>query len=517
MSSISNTHNASTPRFALVALLSGILCQAAFAWTVSGTVKNASGTGLSGVVVTVKDSTKYRTTTGSNGTFTLTSSTAILGSQPTRGAGARIEGNAFVVEGAADGPLELSLVSSSGRSVWSARTTVSGNSARVPLPTHLSRGAVFLRIRQADGVVHQAATLGGSGLELSPVAGRTAASYPVLQFTFAGYTDTTFAMTSETQSGISVTMVVPSTCALPTTFKWKDNASGAIATPKNGWASIKDFTSVVYNGKHIVYMSMYSGSAYGSAAMSPFTNWSDAAAASQTKMNTSTVAPELMYFAPKNTWILSYQWCGQGKFCYMTSTDPTNPSGWTGAKALLTENIVTNSSTGPIDQVVICDTKNCYLFYNGDNGQVYRASMAIGSFPGTFSGSKSIMQDTQARLFEAVEIYTVQGQNKYLMIVEAMGSGGRYFRAFTATDLGGTWTAIPGAESEATPFAGKRNVTFSSNWTNDISHGDVVRSHDQTRTIDPCNLQMLYQGYNPSFTGAYDLKPYRLGLLTFQK
>jgi hypothetical protein len=306
-----------------------------------------------------------------------------------------------------------------------------------------------------------------------------------------------------------------SSCPFPTTFKWKDNG-GSIANPANGWASIKDFTNVVYNGQHIIYMSTHdTGTTYGSAAMAPFTDWSQAATATQTKMTTSTVAPELMYFTPKNTWILSYQWCS-AKFCYMTSSDPTKASSWTGVKPLF-NGTISNSGTGPIDQVVICDSKNCYLFFAGDNGSIYRSSMAIGSFPGTFGAATTIMTDTQSNLFEAVEVYTVKGTGKYLMIVEAMGSGGRYFRAFSATSLDGNWTAISGAATEATPFAGKKNVTFTTAWTNDISHGDIVRSHDETRTIDPCNLQMIYQGYSPSFSGDYDLKPYRLGLLTFTK
>jgi len=293
------------------------------------------------------------------------------------------------------------------------------------------------------------------------------------------------------------------TCALPTTFRW--TSTGALAQPKSGWVSLKDFSSVVYNNQHIVYMSTVdTAGAYGGAVMT-FSDWPQMATATQTPLPYGGIAPTLIYFRPKSLWVLMYEW-GPWSFTYLTSTNPTSATSWNGPYKLY--------DGASIDETVVCTSTTCYLFFANDDGTIHRASTAIGDFPGAFTNATTILTDTKENLFEAVQVYTVKGANQYLMLVEAMGTAGRYFRSFTATDLGGTWTPL--AATESNPFAGKGNVTFSGTaWTGDISSGDLVRDNpDETQTIDPCNLQFLYQGVVPTMTSDYNKLPWQPGVLT---
>ena len=306
------------------------------------------------------------------------------------------------------------------------------------------------------------------------------------------------------------------TCPLPTAFEW--TSSGPLASPKSpsghDFVSLKDFTCVHWNNLFHVYATVYDQTVSGwNMVYFNFSDFTQANAASQFYMQNSPthggVAPQLFYFTPKKKWVLVYQWGAS----FSTSDDPSQPQNWSAKASLLN-----GGPSSGIDYSAICDAQNCYLFFAGDNGNLNRSKMPIGQFPSAFNGFETVLTDSTNNLFESPRVYSIAGTNAYLLIVEAIGGSGRYFRSWTATSLDGPWQPL--AATEQSPFAGKANVTFDGNaWTNDISHGDIVRYDPaETMPVDPCNLQFVYQGFDKSVqSGNYDLIPYRMALLTLAR
>jgi hypothetical protein len=289
--------------------------------------------------------------------------------------------------------------------------------------------------------------------------------------------------------------------------------------------SVKDPTAVFYDHRWNVYATTADTSGGWSMVYLSFASWNEAAAAQPYYMDATPglrgyhCAPELFYFAPQKKWYLIYQ---SGPPQYSTADDPTQPQTWTRPQSFFESQ--PSNVNGWLDFWIICDSRNCYLFFTGDNGKFYRSQTTIANFPNGFDTPQIIMSATSAGdLFESGHIYSVKGSKQYLADIECMGDGGRrYFRAFRANSLDGIWSPVTGANSFSSPFLGEHNVTFADGaapWTVDLSHGEILRdSYDQTLQIDPKNLQFLYQGVNPAVHApSYSQIPYQLGVATAVK
>jgi hypothetical protein len=341
----------------------------------------------------------------------------------------------------------------------------------------------------------------------------------------------TYALTISATDGVA-------TATIPLSFVINAGTTSQLASPIN-WSStgplisavpdsthpliaVKDPSAFYYNNQWNIYATSVDSSGNYNMVYLNFTNWDTAAAAKPYYMDATPgfsgyhCAPEVFYFTPTNTWYMVFQ---SPQPQYSTTTDPTNPASWSTPQNFFASTPASAPSTW-IDFFVVCDTANCYLFFSGDNGTFYSSQTTLASFPQGFSEPVIVYQTANNQdFFESAKVYALQGLNQYLLIVEAANpSWVRYYRSFIAPSLAGPFTPIPDANSWADPFAGENNVTFTSGtaWTDDISHGELLRvGYDQTLTINPTDLQFLYQGDNPAANApSYTYIPWQLGLLT---
>ena len=337
-------------------------------------------------------------------------------------------------------------------------------------------------------------------------------------FTFAALTSV-HAQTAETTSQDELKTPIA------TPLKWK--SSGVLVKPisdkSHTIVSVKDPTVVHYDGLWHIYATAYSTSARTwSMVYLNFKDWSDASNAKLTHIDVNPdlrgyhCAPHLFYFTPHKKWYLIFQ-SQHPQYC--TTDDITKPETWTAPQNFF-DRMARSPPRLPIDYHIICDDTHAYLFFTGDDGRFYRSRTKIEDFPNGMSDPEIAIEDNRSNLFEGSMTYKIKGTDTYLTIIEAL-SPARYYRAWISDDLNGEWTSLEGANSWEEPFAGIKNVTFAEGvepWTRDISHGELLRDNfDETPTIDPEGLQLLFQGRDPDSGGPYHLLPYRLGLLTLDE
>jgi Glycosyl hydrolase family 62 len=314
--------------------------------------------------------------------------------------------------------------------------------------------------------------------------------------------------------------VAPAESPLKGPFKWK--ASGALIKPisddTHEIVSVKDPTVVYDKDLWHVYATTANKRGNWSMVYLNFKDWSEAANAKPYYIDNNPnlrgyhCAPHLFYFRPHQKWYLVFQ---SQMPQYSTTDDISRPETWTKPVDFF-EKKPASMPRLPIDYWIICDDTHAYLFFTGDDGNLYRSRTKIEEFPKGMSDPEIAIKENRNKLFEAGMTFKIKGTHKYLTLIEAL-SPARYYRAFTADYLDGEWTPLPDADTFDKPFAGINNVTFEegvASWTRDISHGELIRdSNDETMTIDPANLQLLFQGRDPASRGDYSQLPYQLGLL----
>jgi hypothetical protein len=312
--------------------------------------------------------------------------------------------------------------------------------------------------------------------------------------------------------------------AIETPLKWtsSDMLIAPVSDESHEIVSVKDPTVVRFNDMWHVYATTANKQGNWSIVYLTFKEWSEAALAKPYYIDSNPhltgyhCAPFVFYFRPHKKWYLIYQ---SQHPTYSTTDDLSKPETWTKPASFFTG----KPDSAPrlwIDYWIICDNSHAYLFFTGDNGRFYRCRTTLEEFPRGMSDPEIALEETRDKLFEGSMTYKIKGTDKYLTLIEALGPT-RHYRAFLADRLDGKWTPLAGADTHEQPFAGIHNLKFDENdrpWSGEVSHGELIRDgYDETVTIDPANLQMLYQGRHPASDGLpYHELPYRLGLLTQQ-
>jgi hypothetical protein len=318
-----------------------------------------------------------------------------------------------------------------------------------------------------------------------------------------------------------------STCGLSPTLKWiaTQPLISPVSDDTHDLLAVKDPSVVFFNERWHVFASSVSTKGAYSTVYTSFGDFNEAASAPLYYMDQTpgfggyTAAPEVFYFALQKKWYLVYQ---SGPPMFSTNDDVADPSHWTAPAPFFasTPAIITQNGGGWLDFWVICDDSSCHLFFSDNHGRWYSSKTSIEQFPQGFAEPVVVLQDANAgRMFEASNVYKMNGTGQYLALIESFdqtSNNHRYFRSWVSNGLDGPWW--PWQASGSYPFAGSSNVSFDGTaWTNDISHGEMIRAgYDQTLAVDPCHMRFLFQGADPNADsgGNYNAIPWRLGLLT---
>ena len=251
------------------------------------------------------------------------------------------------------------------------------------------------------------------------------------------------------------------------------------------------------------------------------------------------IAPQVFYFEPQKLWyIIAHTKVIEGNKSrlmpiYITNPDIENVNGWSEITKIKTAR---SEYSFWIDFWVIADDKNAHMFYSDQKGSVWRLECPLNTFPEGFSKSKPelalfvnhIKEDKAWKMFEAVHIYRVKKENKYLAFLEGaykhpskeddVDARSRFIFGMTADSLNGEWERL---EKDQNIFLADAANLYSKNEKTtqytQVSHPELIRSgYNQKLEIEDYNFTMLFQTFDGSHftdTYKYDELPWKLILM----
>ncbi len=228
-------------------------------------------------------------------------------------------------------------------------------------------------------------------------------------------------------------------------------------------------------------------------------------------------APQVFYFSPQKRWYLICQASDEAwgpppyRPAFSTTTEIGDPNSWTKLQPMFRSK--PDNITGWLDFWVICDESKAHLFFTSLDGKMWRTETPLAEFP---RGWSTPVVALTADIFEASHTYRLKGLDQYLTLIEAQnGHGWRYYKAYVADKLDGSW--LPLAADKNNAFASMQNVKpTGQRWTDVVSHGELLRiGSDAKLEVDPASLCFLFQGVvDKDRQGkAYGAIPWKLGLL----
>ncbi len=289
------------------------------------------------------------------------------------------------------------------------------------------------------------------------------------------------------------------------------------------WVAVKDPSIVRHDGRWHLFCTLRKlkqGDGRIRIGYLSFEDWSQAATADWAVLTLTMQyhgAPQIFYFEPHKKWYLVYQAADDTRGlkygpCYSTTTNLNDPASWTLPEPMY---VVKDGAKAGLDYWVICDESHAYVFFTTLDGRMWRAQTELAEFPN--SGWSEPVVALKADIFEASHTYKLAGRDQYFTVVEAKTDKRRYFKAFVADSLDGTWRPL--AASLDKPFVGISNVVNQSeSWATSYSHGEFIRlGNDQKLQVDAERMQLLFQGANDDeYQRAYGEIPWRLGLLKIE-